>query len=87
MDAFADSLKTSEMNDSIDFVLAENHTISFFVTHIDFVEFDMLSCDLFDSSERFFIGVAKVVHNYNVIALIEQFDYCVSSDEPCATCN
>ena len=85
--AFAHGLEAGEVDDGVHFVLGEDAVERRAIEDVRLVEFQaVVVCrqagDLSHPVKRELARVAQVVHNDHVVALIQQFDAGVTSDEP-----
>ena len=85
--AFAHGLEAGEVDDGVHVVLGEDAVERRAIEDVRLVEFQaVVVCrqagDLSHPVKRELARVAQVVHNDHVVALIQQFDAGVTSDEP-----
>ena len=77
---FAHRFQTCKVDDGIDVFLIENFLHAFAVQHVSLVKGHFLSCNLFHAVQSLFTGIVEIVHDNNIISLVQQFHTGMASD-------
>ena len=70
------------MNDGLDFFLVKNSLNPLPIQQVGLIEDNLLSCDLLHTLQGLLTGIVEVVHNYHLIARVQQLHAGVASDVP-----